>query len=92
MMEREKLNELLGMTEEELDEMAKPFEEGTWDPSQFGEIRAGRPSLFDEPMRPVTFKEPQSVIKAIDSRAAERGLSRSDYLRDLVAKDLALTL
>lgn len=89
-VDRKELNELLGMSEEEIDEMARPFEEGTWDPSQFGEVIAGRPPMFDEPLRPVTFKEPQSTIEAIDARASECGLSRSDYLRSLVAKDLAL--
>ena len=41
-------------------------------------------------MKPVTFKETPSVIAAMDERAAALGSSRSDYLRALVAKDLAM--
>ena len=88
-MDRDAMNKLLGVTEAELDELARPFEEGTWDRSEYGEARFGRPLLFDEPMRPVTFKETQSIIDRMDERAAARGQSRSDYLRSLVAADLA---
>lgn len=86
---RQKISELLGMTEEELNTEAEAFERGNWDRSQYGKPGVGRPSAFGEAMRPVTFKEPLSVIAAIDERAAQMGASRSDYLRDLVAKDLA---
>ena len=89
-MKRDRINELLGMTEEELDEVAASFEEGTWDRSEYGAPGLGRPALFGEAMKPVTFKETPSVIAAIDERAASLGSSRSDYLRSLVAKDLAL--
>lgn len=89
-MERSALNDILGMTEDELDDLAAPFEEGIWDRSEYGRLRVGRPALFDEPMKPVTFKETPSVIAAIDRRASDLGTSRSDYLRRLVAQDLAL--
>ena len=49
----------------------------------------GRPPMFDEPMQQVSFKEPQSTIEAIDRRAGQLGLRRSDYLRHLVENDLA---
>ena len=88
-MNRDKMNKLLGVNEAELDELARPFEEGAWDRSEYREARFGRPLLFDEPMRPVTFKETQSTIARMDERAAARGQSRSDYLRSLVAADLA---
>lgn len=88
-MDRAQINEMLGMTEEELDELARPFEEGTWDRSEFGLPRYGRPPAFGETMRPVTFKETPSTIAAMDERAAQMGASRSDYLRILVARDLA---
>ena len=88
-MGRSEINKALGLTEAELDELARPFEEGTWDASPYGEPRFGRPLLFDEPAKPVTFKEAPSTIARMDERAAGLGLSRSQYLRGLVAADLA---
>lgn len=89
-MERDHINELLGMTEEQLDEVAASFENGTWDRSEYGAPGRGRPAAFGETMKPVTFKETPSVIAAMDERTAALGSSRSDYLRALVAKDLAM--
>ena len=88
-MNRSEINEMLGLTESELDELARPFEEGAWDAAAYGEPRFGRPLLFDEPTKPVTFKEAPSVIVRMDERAAALGMTRSQYLRGLVAADLA---
>ena len=49
---------------------------------------AGRPPLCEEPLQQVSFKEPKSRIDAIDARAAQLGVRRSDYLRQLVENDL----
>lgn len=89
-MDREMLNELLLMTEEEMDANAEEYERDRWDASQLGKVTAGRPLLYDEPMRSVSFKEPVSKIGAIDRRAASLSMSRSDYIRDLIDRDLAL--
>lgn len=89
-MDRDDMNEALGMSEKELDAIAATFENGTWDESEYGKPRIGRPTTFNEAMKPVTFKETPSVIAAIDERAKQLGSTRSDYLRDLIAKDLAL--
>lgn len=48
----------------------------------------GRPPIFDEPMSQVSFKEPESKLRAIDERASQLGIKRSDYLRQLVDNDL----
>lgn len=89
-MERNELPDILAMTDEEIDALAAPFEEGRWKRSEYGKPSVGRPAIFDEPMKPVTFKETPSVIAAMDRRARALGTSRSDYLRHLVAQDLAL--
>lgn len=89
-MNREELNKAMGLTEEELDELARPFEEGSWDASQYAPARFGRPAAFGDAMKPVTFKETPTVISKMDERAKSQGKSRSDYLRALVAADLAL--
>ena len=81
--------DLLGITVEELEAEIESFEDGTWDSSGYSEPQPGRALLFGEPVRPVTFKEAPSVIARMDERARSRGQSRSEYLRALVAADLA---
>ena len=48
----------------------------------------GRPPLFDGAMQSVAFKEPAAKVQAINLRASHLGLSRSEYLRQLVDNDL----
>lgn len=88
-MAKKNIDELLGIPADELDAIAADFESGTWDRSEYGKPGVGRPAAFGEVMRPVTFKETPTVIAAMDERAAALGSTRSDYLRGLVAKDLA---
>lgn len=49
----------------------------------------GRPKLYDEDLVTVAFKVPRSQRDAIDARAANGHESRSDYLRAVIARDLA---
>ena len=88
-MEREELNELLGMSEQEQDAAALEYENDTWDSSHLGRVSTGRPSLFGAPMKSVTFKEAEPVIVQIDARAASLRMTRSEYIRGLIQKDLA---
>lgn len=87
-MNRDEINRKLGLSEEELVTRAQQFESDTWKREEFGNPITGRPLAFGEPMRPVTFKEPLSIIAAMDAKAHAAGISRSDYLRRLVEKDL----
>ena len=48
----------------------------------------GRPPIFEAAMQQVTFKEPADRVIAMDKRAAQLGMRRSDYLRQLVENDL----
>lgn len=88
-MSREEINKRFGVTETQLDEWAEACERGEYPGEPTGEILVGRPLKFGEEMFPVTFKETASKIEAINARAANLDLSRSDYLRQLVDKDLA---
>lgn len=88
-MNREEINKKFGVTEEKLDEWAEACERGEYPGKPTGEIMVGRPLMFGEEMKPVTFKETASKIAAINARAAELDMSRSDYLRFLVDRDLA---
>lgn len=87
-MNREEINAKFGVTDEQIEEWAEACERGEYPGKPTGEILVGRPLKFGEEMLPVTFKETQSKIVAINARAAELDLSRSDYLRMLVDKDL----
>ena len=77
------------ITNEQLDEWAEACERGEYPGKPTGKIIVGRPLMFDEEMRPVTFKATPTKIAQIDERAAELDISRSDYLRQLVDRDLA---
>ena len=83
-MDREKLNKMFGVTEEQLDAWAEEYESGTWDAASLGEVKRGRPSLADEDVKPVTFRLPESWIVAMDRRAEEEGITRSEFLRSAV--------
>ena len=50
----------------------------------------GRPLKFGEELASVTFKIPRRELSEVDARAKHEGMSRSDYLRRLVDRDLAL--
>ena len=89
MMDESSMAAMLGTTEADLEAEIDSFEKGEWDSADYGEPKFGRPLAFGEPMRPVTFKETESTIRKMDDRAASQGKSRSDYLRDLVKRDLA---
>lgn len=87
----EEVEEKFGITREQLDQWEKDATEGIFHCEPSGPVITGpgRPMMFGEEMRQVGFKEPLSRVALIDERAAQLGLKRSDYLRDLVEKDLA---
>lgn len=51
----------------------------------------GRPQLYGEDLVSVTVRIPKSLRDAIDQKAESLDETRSEYLRDLVARDLAIT-
>jgi hypothetical protein len=83
------LEEMFGVTFEEIERLAAPWETGEVIGKPSGEIVVGRPLKFGEELRPIGFKETARKIDAIDKRAAALGMKRSDYLRWVVDRDLA---
>jgi hypothetical protein len=77
------------LTDKMIEALGEACERGEYPGVPTGEIIIGRPRLFGEQLKPVTFKETEGKIAAIDKRAASLALSRSDYLRYLVNEDLA---
>ncbi len=83
------------ISDKDIEREAAEFESGAWE-GGLADVKPGpaygrgRHLLFGETMKQVGFKEPESVIAAIDARCDQLGLKRSDYLRRLVEEDLKL--
>jgi hypothetical protein len=78
------------LTDEMMEQLADAFESGEW-PGTESRIVQGRPLMFGEELRSVTFRAPTHKIAALDRKAAGLAMSRSDYLRHLLDDDLAAT-
>lgn len=76
----------IGMTPEEADRRAAEFEAGTWDRSEWGEPRRGRPSIADEEVRIYSMRFPVSLMAFVDDQANAHGRSRSEELRAIVGE------
>ena len=77
-----------GLKPEQLDTWESDAADGILHGSPRGSVVTGRPLMFGEETRQVGFREPVSIIAAIDKRARQLGMKRSDYLRHLVDADL----
>jgi len=89
-MTSREIEERFGIASEQLDEWEQDASRGTLHGEPRGEVLVGRPLLFGEETEQIGFREPISRIEAIDARARQLGMRRSDYLRSLVDADLAL--
>ena len=58
-------------------------------PGEPGPMSTGRPLKFGTALKMVGYKEIPETVEAIDRRAKSLGMTRSDYLRNLVRQDLA---
>jgi len=76
------------LTDEMIEQIAEAFERGEW-PGDKSRIVQGRPLMLGEKLQSVTFKVPMRKVAALDQKAAGLDMSRSDYLRRLLDKDLA---
>jgi hypothetical protein len=82
-MDKEKLNDMFGVTDEQLDAEAKEYEDGTWD-APMGKTIMGRPSIANEEIRLITVRLPLSKVLALEKRAVDMGSTRSQALREAV--------
>ena len=88
----EELERMFGMAPERITEIDGDAEKGVLHGKAVETVTgAGRPPMFDEPMRQVTFKAAGGKVEAMDRRARQLGMRRSDYLRQLVENDLRCT-
>lgn len=87
-MSGKEIEERFGISDEQLDAWEKDASRGILHGEPRGPVVRGRPFKFGELTRQVGFKEPLVKVEAIDRRASQLGLKRSDYLRQLVDADL----
>jgi hypothetical protein len=73
-----------------LDEWADAFESGTWPEGRT--VVLGRPRMASEEVRPVTFKLPISKINALDRLASNQGETRSEFLRNVIDRELTAAI
>lgn len=89
-MTAEELEKMFGITPERIDEIDRKAAAGILEGEATSTVTGpGRPPLYGEPMQQVSFKEAAATVQAIDRRARSLGMRRSEYLRQLVANDLA---
>ncbi len=89
MRTEKEIEEMFGLTTEEIEALAAPWDAGEVVGEPVGEIIVGRPLKFGEALKVVGFKDTKRKIDAMDRRADSLGMKRSDYLRWLVDQDLA---
>mgnify|MGYP006975010511 CR=1 FL=1 len=85
----EELEQIFDVTSEQIQQWDEILVHGEIPGKSAGDVIRGRPLKFGEPMKTIVFKEPEGRIAAIDSRAEDLGMRRSDYLRWLIDRDLA---
>lgn len=73
--------------DDQLDNMAKEYEDETWE--GHGEVTLGRPRLYDEDMETVSFRIPRSRIAAIEVASRKRGITKSEFYRQAIERELA---
>jgi len=82
-MNRDQINAAFEVTDEQLDSLAADYESGTWK-GRLGPVVQGRPRLYEEEMRTISFRIPASRLRAIDAYAERSGKSRSEFLRQAI--------
>ena len=76
------------LTEEEIEREADMWENDTWE-GRLVNLRIGRPPISSEELGSVTFKAPKSRIAAMEKRAKDQGMSKSQFMRMAMEKALA---
>ncbi len=90
-MDRAEMNRRLGLSETQMDKIAEKYEQDAWEPGTFEKVFVGRPTLGVSETKTMTFKIPAETLFEVDNRASCLGITRSQYVRNLIDKDLHLT-
>lgn len=76
------------VTDEDFERWADEWENDTWE-GPLVDIRIGRPPISDEELGVVTFKAPKSRIAAMERKASEQGMSKSQFMRAAMERAIA---
>ena len=76
------------LTDETIERECAEYEAGTWKGGVHS-YHIGRPRYCDEELETVTFKAPKSKVAAMERKAAERGISKSQFLREAMEQAIA---
>lgn len=79
------------LSDEEIEERAGQWEEGTWEGSLVA-LRVGRPRLSPEENRNLSFKCPASAADLIERAAAAQGVKKSEFMRTAALEKAARVL
>lgn len=83
------LKNAFGMSEAEIARLhadGDSYESGEWPEGET--VLIGRPCVYGERMKSITYRDTEDEVRRMDERAKSLSMSRSDYLRYLVRKDL----
>ena len=69
------------VTDAQIEEMAKAAELGEYPGAPIGEVIIGRPRIFTEGSKTLSFKAPETLDRFICDAAAKAGESKSAFLR-----------
>ena len=78
-------NPLSGISEEELNLLSRPFQDGTWS-GELGQVWPERPRLHPGYPTSLQLHLPQGLMGEIDSKAASDGLTRSEMIRRILSR------
>ena len=70
------IEEMFGLTREDIEELAAPWEAGEIPGVPVGEVIVGRPLKFGEHLKLVGFKETEQKIERMDKRSEERRVGK----------------
>ena len=77
------------LSDADFDAMAVEYEAGTWT-EPVGKASPGRPKLYEEDMEMVSFRLPRSRVDAVEAAAKRRGISKSEFYRRAIDRELLL--
>lgn len=80
------LESMFDVTSEQIQQWDEMLVRGEVPGESTGDVIMGRPLKFGELMKTIVFKEPEGRIAAIDSRAEDLGMRRSDFYVGLLRK------
>ena len=89
-MNDEELCEMFSTTLDDVERDAQAWEEGDFSSFNFDAAIIGRP-MRSEPMETISLKVPRSRLEAMEKVAAKEGVSRSEFVRRAIDRELVVT-